>query len=211
MRSQAEAREQPRARSTERRSGAGRPFEEGFRRGIAGDLSFDQRDRPVGGRQAALQAMLRDQNRRIRVLVQPPQEADQLVAGDRIELRGRLVEHDQRGPARERGSERHSLQLASRKRSGRAIEQVRDPQRQRSLLDPAGNRRGRLAAILERKRQLGADGPHHNLRLGVLEQRPDHYREVAGPVLARIDSRDDRPTGERAAMEVGHEPVDGAQ
>ena len=57
--------------------------------------------------------MLGEHDRRVRVLVEPPQQRDQLVARDRVELRGRLVEHDQRRPAGERGAERHALQLTA--------------------------------------------------------------------------------------------------
>ena len=54
-----------------------------------------------------------EQHGGVGVLVQPPQQPDQLVPGHRIQLRGRLVEHDQLRAPRERGAERHALQLAA--------------------------------------------------------------------------------------------------
>ena len=71
------------------------------------------RDRAVGEAQAALESVLGDHDRRVTVLVEAPQQRDQLVAGDRVELRRRLVEQDQLRPARERRAERDSLELAT--------------------------------------------------------------------------------------------------
>ena len=136
---------------------------------------------------------------------------DQLVAGDRVELRGRLVEQDQLRPARERGAERHALKLAPGQLGGRAVEQMRDSERERRLLDRARDRGRRLALVLERERQLGADRAHHDLRLGILEQRPDGGRERARTVLAGVHPRE-RSRGRRTRRrEMRHEPIRGAQ
>ena len=51
----------------------------------------------------------------------------------------------------------------------------------------------------------------HDLRLGVLEQRAGDGREVARAVLARVQPADHGAAGERAAVEVRHEPGGGAQ
>ena len=50
------------------------------------------RDHAVGGRQAALQTVLRHDDRGSPVLVEPPQLPDELVAGHGVELGGRLVQ-----------------------------------------------------------------------------------------------------------------------
>src|SRR3712207_8430990 len=56
---------------------------------------FRSHDHTVGVREAALEAVLGQEDRRPPLLVQTPQEPDELVARDRVELRGRLVEQQQ--------------------------------------------------------------------------------------------------------------------
>ena len=109
--------------------------------GVADDAPAAHRDRAVGEAQAPLESVLGDHDRRVKVLVEAPQQRDQLVAGDRVELRRRLVEQDQLRPARERRAERDALELATGQLGGRTVEQVRDPERERRLLDPARDRR----------------------------------------------------------------------
>ena len=114
------------------------------RRRVAGDRAVGQRDDAVGGRQAALEPVLGEQDRRPPLLVEPPQQPDQLVAGDGVELRGRLVEQHQPRAARQRRAERDALQLAAADSSvRRPVQQVRDPERERRLLHPARDRRRR--------------------------------------------------------------------
>ena len=151
-----------------------------------------ERDHAVGGRQAALEAVLGEHDRRLPLLVEPAQQPDQLVAGDRVQLRGRLVEQHQPRAARERRAERDALLLAAGELVGRAVEQRVDAERERHLLDPARDRRGAVAAALERERELGAHRAHHELRLGVLEERAGERARVGGPVLARVEARERR-------------------
>ncbi len=151
--------------------------------------------------------MLREHDRRLPLLVQPSQQADQLVAGDGVELRGGLVEQHQLRPARERRAERDALLLAAGELVRGAVEQRVDPERERDLLDPARDRRVALAAAFERERELGADGAHHELRLGVLEQHARVAAEVRGAVLARVEAGERDRAGERAAVEMRHEPA----
>ena len=129
----------------------GGPLEHRARRRVAGDRAVAQRDHAVGVRQAALEPVLGEHDRRAPLLVEPAQQPDQLVAGDRVELRGRLVEqHERRAPG-ERGAERDALQLAAGELVRRAVEQVGDAERERRLLDPARDGRGGQPAVLERK------------------------------------------------------------
>src|SRR5881397_1489677 len=80
-----------------------------------------------------------------------------------------------------------------------------DPERQRGLLNRAGDRSRMLATVLEPERELGADGPHHDLCLRILEQRPDELRQFPGPVLARVVTSHDGPPRERAAVKMRNE------
>ena len=189
-RRQSQAGQEPRARRRQFRRRVAGPGEELGRAGVADHAPAAHRDRSVGEAQAPLEPVLGDHDRGVEVLVEAPEQRDQLVAGDGVELRGRLVEQDQLRPARERRAERDALELAAGQLGGRAVEQVRDPERERRLLDRARHRGGRLPLVLERERQLGADGAHHHLRLGILEQRADGGGQRAWTVLARVHPGD---------------------
>ena len=87
----------------------------------------------------------------------------------------------------------------------------RDAERERGLLHPARDRRRAPAAVLERERELGAHGAHHDLRLRVLEQRPGDGGQLGRAVLARVEPARHQPPGELAAVEVRDEPGRRAQ
>ena len=143
--------------------------------------------------QAALEPVLGDHDRRVEVLVEPAQQPDQLVAGDRVELRGRLVEHDQLRPAGQRRPERHALELAAgelgaSERSSRwAI-----AERQRHLLDGPRDRRRRLAAVLQRNASSARTVPITTCVSGSWNSVPTATASAAGAVLARVHAGDDR-------------------
>jgi hypothetical protein len=155
--------------------------------------------------------MLGEHDRRVGVLVDAAQEPDELVAGDRIELGGRLVEDDDPRAPGQSGAERHPLELPARQLGGGAIQQLVDGQRERRLLHPARHYGGRQPAVLQPERQLGADRARDDLALGILEQRPDRLSQLAGAVIARVHARDRRPPGERAAVKVRNQAADRAQ
>ncbi len=210
-RAQPGAREQARARGLERRGALGGPLEHRARRRVAGRHAILEHDDAVGVGQAALEPVLGEDDGGPPLLVQPPQQPDQLVAGDRVELRGRLVEQHERRTRGERGAQCDALQFAAGELVRRALEQVGDAERERDLLDAAGDRGGAEAAVLERERELGTHRAHDDLGLGVLEQRPGDRGERARPVLARVEPADDDAPGGPPAVEVRHEPAGGAQ
>ena len=170
-----------------------------------------ERDHAVGGGEAALEAVLGEHDRGAPLLVDAPQHAEQLVARHRVELGGRLVEQQQPRPGGQRRAERHALELAARQLVRRAVEQPGDAERERRLLDPARDRGRAPAAVLERERELRAHRPHHDLRLGVLEQRAGDGGQLGRAVVARVEPAGQQPPRELAAVEVRHEPGRGAQ
>jgi hypothetical protein len=188
-----------------------RPGGEGVRRAVEGDRAAVERDHAVGGGEAALEPVLGDDDRGPPLLVDAPQHGQQLVAGHGVELRGRLVEQQQLRSAGKRGAERHALELAAGQLARRSVEQVGDAERERGLLDATRHRGGAPAPVLEREGQFGADRRHHDLRLGILEQRPCHSRELGRPVLAGVEPAAHEPARERAAVEVRDEAGGGAQ
>ncbi len=211
-RAQADLVEHPCARGLQRGLVLGGPFEKAPRVAVAHDRAAGHRDHPVGRRQAALQAMLDQQYRRVGLLVEPAQLPDQLVARHGVQLRGRLVEQDQRRARDERGGERDPLQLAAGQLAGGAVQQVTDPEGQRGLLHPARDAAGAAGAqVLERQRELGADRVHDDLRLGILQQRAGHGADRGRGVIACVQSADDHVARKAAAVEVRDETGGGAQ
>ena len=144
-------------------------------------------------RQAALEPVLGEHDRRPPLLVEPPQHAEQLVAGDGVELRGRLVEQQQRAGGRR--ARRRARRAAARRRTARASERSSSgaiPSASAASSTPRATAAAPPAAVLERERELGAHGAHHDLRLGVLEQRAGDRGELGRPVLARVEPADAR-------------------
>ena len=113
--SQAGEAEQPRRRSLQR---GWRPGQELPRGRVADDPAAVHRHDAVGGGEAALEPVLGQDDRGPPLLVDAPEHAEQLVAGDRVELGGRLVEQEQLRPPRQRGAERDALQLRHRRARG---------------------------------------------------------------------------------------------
>jgi hypothetical protein len=210
-RGDARQREQLSPGRLQRRGSAPRPLQERAGIAVVRDAPVVHGDHAIGRRQAALEAMLAQHDRRVPLLVEPSQQADQLVAGDRVELRGGLVEQHHARASRERGAERHALLLAAGELVRGAVEQVVDPERERHLLHTARHRACRVAAALEREGDLGAHRAHHELRLGVLEERARERPEMRGRMLAGVESRDRHPPGEAAPVEVRDQTADGAQ
>ena len=200
--------EEARARGLERVRGL---LEEAARVGVDRDGAVLERDHAVGGGEAALEPVLGEHDRGAPLLVDAPQHAEQLVARDRVELGGRLVEQQQPRPRGERRAERHALELAARQLVRRAVEQPGDAERERRLLDPARDGGRAPAAVLERERELRAHRAHHHLRLGVLEQRAGDGRQLGRAVVARVEAAGQQPPRELAAVEVRHEARGGTQ
>ena len=150
--------------------------------------------------------MLGEHDRRAPLLVESPQQRQQLVAGDRVELRGRLIEQQQARAPGERGPERDALQLAPGQRRRRALEQGLDAERERDLLDAARHRVRGLAAVLERERELGANRAHQDLRFGLLEEGPDLARQRRRAVVAQRHPADRGAASKRPPRKCGTSP-----
>ena len=198
-------REEPGGGRLQRRVRRLGPAEELGRSAVEADPAALHRHHPVGGGKAALEPVFGQQHRHPPLLVQPPQQPDQLVAGDRVELRGRLVEQHQPRSRDQRRRQGNPLQLAAREGVDGALEQVRDCQRQRHLLDRPGAIRRRIAAQLERQLQLGRDRGRDDLRLRILGDIADRGGELAGTGAERIEAGDRHRALDLAAVEVGHE------
>ena len=62
-----------------------------------------------------------------------------------------------------------------------------------------------LAAVLQRQRDLGPHPAHHDLRLGVLEDRPADGGQLGRTVLAQVQAADGQPPARVPAVEVRHQ------
>src|SRR5207342_676124 len=188
-----------------------RPGEERARRAVESDAAGVHGDDAVGGGEAALEAVLGEQDRHAPLLVEAAQQPDQLVAGDRVELGGRLVEEDELRAGDEGGGEGDALQLATGERVDGAAEQVRYGEGEGDLLDRAGAGAGPVAAHLQRQLDLGGDGGGDDLRLGVLGEVTDGAGQLARPGGEGVDAGDLDPALDLAAVEVRDEAAGGAQ
>ena len=125
--------------------------------------------------------MLGEQDRHPPLLVEPAQQPDQLVAGDRVELRRRLVEQDQRrdeSPGRRRARPAAARHPRGCRRSGRAGAGSRG--RARPPRPPARcRRRARRAARAAARSRPRPSSRHLGLR--VLGDVADRGRELARP------------------------------
>ena len=185
-RAQARPREQLGARRLQRRRRHRGPFQELPWRRVAGDGPAGQRDHSIGRRQAALEAMLGQQDRGPPLLVEPAQEPDELVARHRVQLRGGLVERQEARARRQRGGQRDALQLAAGELVGGAVQQLGDPQGQRRLLHAPRHRSRPVAAVLQRQGDLRSHRPHEHLGLGLLQDGPAHAGQRGRTVLAGV-------------------------
>ena len=78
-------------------------------------------------------------------------------------------------------------------------------------LDPGPDLGGRDAEVLEPESDLVRDDRHHDLVLGVLEDRRDRAGELGRACAARVEPRDDDPARKAAAVEVRDEPCERAE
>ena len=184
----------------------GRPFEEAARVAVAHDLAVGDREHAVGGRQAALEALLDQHNGGVTLLVEAAQLPDQLVARDRVQLRGGLVEQHQLRAGGERAGEGHPLQLPARELGGGTVEQVRDAEGERGFLHRARHGCGPQAAVLQCEGDLRAHRGHHDLRLRIREQRPGVGPDLGRCVLAGVEAGRQHGPPEGPAVEVRTSP-----
>ena len=127
-----------------------------------------------------------------------------------IEGGGRLVEHEHPGRRREHRPDRDPLRLARRERAECAAAQRRDPEQVEHVLDASPHHVGRDAEVLHRVRELVLDGVGDEARGRVLADDADAIRELTRG-CHRGDAVDRDPPEQRAAGEVGDEPVHRAQ
>ena len=153
------------------------------RRPVEAQPALGERDHPVGGRQAALEPMLGDQDGRAPLLVQPAQQR----RSARRRRPGRAARSARRGgsAAACRRAPRPAPRAAARRRRGMPSAAPRSrsiPSASATSSTARARAAGGLAADLERQLELAADGRRDDLGLGLLgdHARPARPRS-AGP------------------------------
>ena len=128
-----------------------------------------------------------------------------------VELGRRLVEQQELRLERERRGEADALQLPARELDRAPVARCDAPTSAERRGDLRPDLLRRDGDVLEPERDLVLDARHHDLVLGILEDRRDDPRELGGPVRPRVEAADLDPAREPAAVEVRHEPRERAQ
>ena len=188
------------------------PGEEVAGGAVEGDGARVHGDDAVGRGQAALQAVFGEQDRDAPLLVEAAQEPDQLVAGDRVELGGGLVEKDQARAGDQGRGEGDALQLAAGEgvdgavRAGAGSRGPGRPPRPRGRGRRARRRASPGAARSRRRpwsRRPGSRGPGRR-------SRPTRG-QLARAGLDRVEAGDVDGAVDLAAVEVRDQAAGGFQ
>ncbi len=120
--------------------------------------------------------MLDEQQRSFAVRDEAPDRTKHLVGARRVEVGGRLVEHQAARAERQKRRERDALLRAAGERRDRRSH-IREAGLGSRRRDALGHRLAWYRVILETERDLVVDLEHHELRLGILEHDADRRRE----------------------------------
>ena len=194
-------REHPRPGRLQRRRAVARPVEERARVAVVARAAPRvERDHAIGVRQAALEAVLGEHDRHVaHSSVEPAQQRDQLVAGDRVELRGRLVEQHQ--PRAARRARRRARRAASRRRRA-SRSRGRAGGRCRARARPPRRRARPPTALWPRLSSASASSARTELITswvsGSWKSTPTNAAELRRAVRARVHAADSRPCPRRS-------------
>ena len=184
------------------RAGAREPRPRLRNRGIEDDAALLHQHDPIGDRQCAVDALLGEDDRTVRLL----DRSEECLGGLGVELGRRLVEQQELRSQRERRGEADALQLPARKLDRSAGRELRCA----DLTERDGDLRpdlvGRDSHVLEAERYFVVDASHHDLVLRVLEDRRDDAGERGRSVRPGVQAADLDAAGEAATVEVRDEP-----
>ena len=170
-----------------------------------------QVDHPVYIRQHALQPVLGEQDGQAQVGVEAHQGVEHILGRLGIQLRRRLVQHQDMRSQRQGGADRHALALAAGECLERPVAQRLQVQQVERLLDAHPHLLRGHGGVFQRKGDLVLDPVHDELRLGILEDKPDVAAEHLGRGRHRVQPLHAHVARQGAAAKVRHQPVDAAQ
>ena len=134
-------------------------------------------------------------------------EAQQSLRGQRVEVRKRLVKHDEARHQHERARDGHLLRLAARELVGGAFGEVLQLGPGDHATERLGDLRRRDAKVLRAERQLAAHGGGHELLARILEHGTHQSSQVAQPKLPRRAAVDANAPGHLASIRVRDQAV----
>ena len=170
-----------------------------------------QIEHTVGVLHDALQPVLAQHDGQPQILVEVTERDEHLLGRLRIELRGRLVQHQHFGLQRQHRSKRHALLLAAGKRADAPAAQVRDAHLIQHLFDALAHGGRRQGEVFHGERQLILHRVHHKLRLGILKDKAHQIRHAARGQRGRVAAEYVDLSRPPAAVEMRHQSVEAAQ
>ena len=124
--------------------------------------------------------MLAKNNRDAELVFHAQKALQEVVCRNRVKLCGRLVQNQQLRREHERGSKVYELLLPARQLGGVFVKQVGNPEKCRRFRDACADFFGRLAEIFEREGKLVPDLVADKLAVGILHNKADALRLLAG-------------------------------
>src|SRR5665647_2608175 len=155
--------------------------------------------------------MLGEKDGQPEVMDEPGEGGENLLRGDRVEGRGRFVQHQDPRVRSEDAADSHALLLASREGAQGPLADIGEAEQVERLLDPAAHDVTTDAERLHAVGELLLDGVGDEGGRRVLADDADDVSEVARAVRAGVTPVDGDPAAQRASAEVGNQAVDAAQ
>ena len=171
------------------------------------DLPLVQDDDTIGVPGRVLALVRADHDGHTQVLIEVAEHRKDLLCTDRVQLRGRLVQHQDRGTHHQAGRDHQPLLLPAREMGGRSLHKLLQSHDLKRPLNPFGHLLPRDAQVLGRKGCLRAYVGREELRLGVLEYHAHVLRHLVDVVAARVQAHHLCPAPHLATEHVGDNPV----
>ena len=127
----------------------------------------------------------------------------------RVEVRRRLVEHEQGGTHRKGARDREALPATAGQSIGVLVTALPQPHAAQGVLAAREDLVHRHPEVLRGERDLVEECPGHELGIGVLKDHSDVRREDGDGGLLRVEAGDLHRAGERCGNRVRNEPVEG--
>ena len=152
------------------------PGHQMLRRVVGDHAALADQQQPVAS--AQLLGFVLDHHQAQPLLAQPADQREDFGRALGVEIGGRLVENDHRGPQRHHGGDREALFFSTRKRGRVATLESLEADRRERVCDPADHLGARHPDLLHREGDFVLDVGREKLRLEVLEHHPDHRGDV---------------------------------
>ena len=152
---------------------------------VRGSLRFEIQD-PIGPQVERLLDAVLDDHDGAALVGERSQQRQQALGRRRIEIRERLVDHEQARAQHQDPGHGEQLSLAARQRARLATEQPVDAGLVGDLADPFADLLARDAEVLRPERQLRLDRRPDDLLGRVLQHRADRPGQIAQAQLPRV-------------------------